>query len=172
MGAECEGEPYDCLELFDSCSIKDPSVRDVLLATSNAPTFFKTPSEIEGELYVDGGVGGNCPIIQAIPRMKKIRKNGELASVLSIAPPRNIPSGEASGLVYWLTYFGKTMTDGSALYAECKKQYPPGTFMRLFPKSESCEEFKTDDIRVDKMTEAMEHERLSHPHYLKVLSQI
>ena len=42
---------------------------EVLLATANAPVYFDTPAKIEaGSLfdgsYVDGGIGGNCPLKQ------------------------------------------------------------------------------------------------------------
>ena len=43
-----------------------------------------------GENYIDGGVGGNCPLAQAIPRMREITNFGSPNSVLSIAPPRYI----------------------------------------------------------------------------------
>ena len=36
----------------------------MLLATSDAPVYFYGPVKIGEEFYVDGGVGGNCPLKQ------------------------------------------------------------------------------------------------------------
>ena len=36
----------------------------VLLATTDAPIYFHGPVCIEDKDYVDGGVGGNCPLKQ------------------------------------------------------------------------------------------------------------
>ena len=48
----------------------------------------RTPTRIGDHLYIDGGVGGNCPLAQAIPRMRELSKVGHPNSVLSISPPR------------------------------------------------------------------------------------
>ena len=48
----------------------------------------RTPSRIGDHLYIDGGVGGNCPLAQAIPRMRELSKGGHPHSVLSISPPQ------------------------------------------------------------------------------------
>ena len=34
------------------------------MATSDAPVYFAGPVDIGGDCYVDGGVGGNCPLKQ------------------------------------------------------------------------------------------------------------
>ena len=34
------------------------------MATGDAPIYFEGPVEIEDKFYVDGGVGGNCPLKQ------------------------------------------------------------------------------------------------------------
>ena len=82
-----DSESYDTLELFDTRSHLRHKVRNVLRASSNAPCFFPTPVPIGNTQYVDGGVGGNCPLAQAIPRLKQIHPNSEFNSALSIAPP-------------------------------------------------------------------------------------
>ena len=38
--------------------------RQVLLASSNASVYFETPVIIGGKEFIDGGVDGNCPLIQ------------------------------------------------------------------------------------------------------------
>ena len=81
------------LELFDTKSSISYEVKDVLKASSCAPVFFTTPTKINGVKYIDGGVGGNCPLVQAVPRMNEILLNGirqkciPFSSALSIAPP-------------------------------------------------------------------------------------
>ena len=80
-------ESFDTLEMFDTKSNLRHKVRDVLQASSNAPCFFPTPVNVGRATYVDGGVGGNCPLAQAIPRLRKIHPNSEFNSALSIAPP-------------------------------------------------------------------------------------
>ena len=82
-----DSESYDTLELFHTKSHLRHKVRNVLRASSNAPCFFLTPVSIGNTQYVDGGVGGNCPLAQAIPRLKQIHPNSEFNSALSIAPP-------------------------------------------------------------------------------------
>ena len=81
-------ESYDTLELFDTKSHLRHKVKDVLQASADAPCFFPTPVTVGDSKYVDGGVGGNCPLAQAIPRLKQIYANSEFNSALSIAPPR------------------------------------------------------------------------------------
>ena len=63
----------DELVLFDSVSegVKYTSVTSALLASSNAPVYFRTPVKIGNDTYVDGGVGGNCPLKQVFPLAKK-----------------------------------------------------------------------------------------------------
>lgn len=76
----------------------------MLIASSSAPTYFATPAkveEIDGTKtdYVDGGVGGNCPLLQAVPRMQRIYRNKvKFNSALSIAPPQS--NSESLHLLY------------------------------------------------------------------------
>ena len=76
-------EHYDAMEYFDSKSIMNIKVSDVLMATTNAPVLFKTPWYIRGVPYVDGAVGASCPLSLAISRMKNLTK-GQFQSALSI----------------------------------------------------------------------------------------
>ena len=80
------------LKIFDTRSAISYSVKEVLKASSCAPVYFVTPTTVkDGDEYeiqfVDGGVGGNCPVVQAIPRMTELYDNVP-NSTLSIAPPR------------------------------------------------------------------------------------
>ena len=176
-----EQEKFDCLEVFDTRPDpkKDFKVTDVLKATSNAPIYFETPTMIkvsEGSNtkeipYVDGGVGGNCPIPQALGRMKELRKRSKFGSGLSIAPPRQVMDAEPNGLWFWLNYFPQRTTDGMASYCEYKKQHPRGTNQRIFPRSPEAKQFKTDDKRVDEMIKCMEEERETDPTYLQEIGK-
>ena len=77
------------LEIFDTRSHITYDIKEVLKASSCAPIFFETPTFVGRTQFVDGGFGGNCPLIQAIPRMEKITRNRrKINSALSIAPPR------------------------------------------------------------------------------------
>ena len=83
------------LKVFDTTEPITYKICDVLIASSSAPTYFTTPAKVEEmdgtEIdYVDGGVGGNCPLLQAVPRMQRIYRNKvKFNSALSIAPPRS-----------------------------------------------------------------------------------
>ena len=168
-----EEENFDCLEIFDTRtkSQKDFKVTDVLKATSNAPVYFETPTMINEMPYVDGGVGGNCPIPQALRRMKELRESSKFGSGLSIAPPRNVVHSQPNGLIFWAKYFPGSATDGMSSYAEYKKQHPRGTNQRIFPRSEDAKKFKTDDRRVDEMVECMAKERRLDPEYLQEIGK-
>ena len=82
-----EGDYF--LKIFDTRGSVSYPVKEVLKASSCAPVYFDTPTQIMGVSYVDGGVGGNCPLFQAIPRMQEIQRNNIPNSCLSIAPPQN-----------------------------------------------------------------------------------
>ena len=81
-----EGDYF--LKIFDTRGSISYPVKEVLKASSCAPVYFDTPTQIMGVNYVDGGVGGNCPLFQAIPRMQEIQCNNIPNSCLSIAPPQ------------------------------------------------------------------------------------
>ncbi|XP_046840158.1 uncharacterized protein LOC124434316 [Xenia sp. Carnegie-2017] len=118
------------LVLFDTANkdYSDYKAYKVLLASSNAPVYFDTPVVIGNAKYVDGCVGGNCPLAPAIPRVRKLFgkdvKHVSIVSVLSIAPPSSpkweIPSD--GGLFSWLRYFVKVSTDGNAVFNDVVKQ--------------------------------------------------
>ena len=166
-----EEEKYDCLEIFDKLRTPNKLVTDVLKATSNAPIYFQTPTMINKIPYVDGGLGGNCPMPQGFRRMKELRKRSKLGSGLSIAPPRNVVHSQPNGLIFWAKYLTKSPTDGMSSYAEYKKQHPRGTNQRIFPRSEDAKKFKTDDRRVDEMMECMAKERRLDPEYLQEIGK-
>ena len=81
-----EGDYF--LKIFDTRGSVSYPVKEVLKASSCAPVYFDTPTQIMGVSYVDGGVGGNCPLVQAIPRMQEIQRKNIPNSCLSIAPPQ------------------------------------------------------------------------------------
>ncbi len=159
----------DKLELFDTRYPISHDVVSVLKASTNAPVYFQTPIKVGNHLYVDGGVGGNCPLVQAIPRMRKLSKGGQLGSVLSIAPPRSVlgPIPESGQAFFWVKYFPGQITDGYAVYAATKDQHPDAIFQRLRPNSAKADKFAMDEQDIDAMIHAIQEERSRDPGYLE-----
>ena len=157
----------DSMEIFDTKSYASIKVTDVLMASTNVPIFFKTPWHIRGIPYVNGGLGANCNLALAIPRMKELRSNGTFQSALSVAPSRYYTKDDPNGLKFWMGYFPTRSLDGYHHYFEAKAQYPPGHFMRLWPKSKVFDEFSTDDLRLTEMQEGVAKEKLEDPRYLQ-----
>ena len=57
-------EKPDTLEIFDYRCHPPEKVSEILLASSDAPLFFKTPCEIgQRGHFIDGGVGGNLILL-------------------------------------------------------------------------------------------------------------
>ena len=162
----------DKLEIFDTVNRdhRFVKVKDVLLASSDAPVYFVTPHTIGHKKYVDGGLTGNCPLITALPRLIEIYKdqNPELQTVISIAPPSQEAPPFNDLLEDWLKYFPAQFTDGYKVYMASKSIYSgpdKATFARASPGSEKAQTFKMDEINVDKMTRAIEEERIKDPKY-------
>ena len=158
------------LVLFDTSNeaYKYYKTNQVLLASSNAPVYFDTPVRIGGLEFVDGGVGGNCPLAQAIPRAKEIFPEHKITSALSIATPipkeSHIPRYFQIG--YWLNYFANQSTDGCAVYKDAERRYKSDiNFQRLSPRGESLKDFKLDSDAED-MLRAIEDEKLSNDMFL------
>ena len=156
----------DSMEIFDTKSHQSIKVTDVLMASTNVPIFFKTPWHIKGIPYVDGGLGANCNLDLAIPRMKELT-NGTFQSALSVAPSRYYTKDDPNGLKFWMGYFPCRSLDGYHHYFEAKAKHPPGHFMRLWPKSKVFDEFSTDDLRLTEMQEGVAKEKLEDPRYLQ-----
>ena len=83
-------ESFEKLELFHTRTDLNIKVKDVLQASASAPTYFDNGVDIAFSHYRDGGVEGNCPLLKAIPKAKELFPDAELASALSIAPPRKV----------------------------------------------------------------------------------
>ncbi len=157
------------LEIFDTKSKVSHPVVQVLKASANAPFYFNTPTEIGDFFFVDGGVGGNCPLAQAVPRMRELFRFGSLNSILSIAPPQcylgKIPQkGQA---MFWMQYFPFQFTDGGAVYDDTKKHYPSSIFQRLHPKSKEAEAFAMDELNIDAMVAVLKQERINDQGYFQ-----
>ena len=167
----------DKLKIFDSENKNQSffSVTEILKATSDAPIFFKNPTQIDGKNYIDGGITGNCPLSLALPRAEEIFSDKEIGFVLSLAPPSTkkstLKSYGLSSLVFWIaSYFTSSMTDGESIFLECKKKYKNATFMRAKTYSEKASEFKLDEKDVKAMEGAVKVERIDTPVYFnKVL---
>ena len=150
------------LVLFDTKNdhYKFYETRQVLLATAAAPVYFKTPVKIGSHEYVDGGVGGNCPLVQAIPRARELF--GRVKFVLSVAPPPpkeiKIPSSYFQ-IMYWLTYyFVHQSTDGYAVYKDAKNRHKSGFFRRFMPRGKNLQDFHLDETDAKKMLDGIEDE--------------
>jgi hypothetical protein len=160
---------HDTLQLFDTKSPVSYSAVSVMKASADAPVYFTTPTMIGDHRYVDGGVGGNCPLVQAIPRMRKLTRGGILNSVLSIAPPRyflgQIP--DSMQAFFWMQYFPGQISDGFAVFMDTKNHYEDAVFQRLCPNSEAAELFPMDELDIDAMLNAVKVERLNDPAYLQ-----
>ena len=82
------------------------TLRDSLLATAAAPTFFP-PHRVGGDTYVDGGLIANAPDLVAVTETIKNlgcdARNLRVLSVGTASTPHEIPSmGHAPGLLSWL----------------------------------------------------------------------
>ena len=79
------------------------------MATTDAPVYFNGPVQIGDNFYVDGGIGGNCPLKQAIPTALELFGDDADLLVISLAPPNPtpepIPTGILNQIIYWLQYF-------------------------------------------------------------------
>ena len=169
MGHNAE-ESYDGTEIFDSKSSLSIKVTDVLMATTNAPVYFKTPWYIRGVPYADGAIGASCPLGPAIARMQDLT-NGQLQSALSIGPPRDREDTKKgtdsfNGLKFWLSYFTKRPSDGFQSYLETKAHHPLGHCMRLSARSESLK-LEANDIRFQFMFHELGAEKQKDPRYLQ-----
>ncbi|XP_046840154.1 uncharacterized protein LOC124434311 [Xenia sp. Carnegie-2017] len=162
--------PDKYLVLFDTANKdqKNYKAYEVLLASSNAPFYFDTPVVIGNTKYVDGGLGGNCPLKQAIPRAREIFKNAEIVSVLSIAPPLPPKLENPSNRISWINYARHELTDGHKVFEEVVKSHKldKTLFQRLFPRSNSLKTFKLDEIDIKKMLDAMEEEKVRDDMFL------
>ncbi|XP_046840321.1 uncharacterized protein LOC124434463 [Xenia sp. Carnegie-2017] len=163
------------LVMFDTFSKDNAYYKayKVMLASSSAPIFFDKPTEIGSHKYVDGGIGGNCPLAQAIPRAKEIfGENGEhveITSVLSIAPPSKLePPPQDNDRVDWAKYLVSLSTDGNAVFNEVVKQHnqTKTLFQRLEPRGDTLKDFNLNERDTDKMINYMEKEKLENDMFL------
>ncbi|XP_046840726.1 uncharacterized protein LOC124434846 isoform X2 [Xenia sp. Carnegie-2017] len=162
--------------LFDTADEKCcyRNVCQVLLATSNAPIYFEIPVKVGEDKYIDGGVGGNCPLGQAIPQARKLfKQNSESATItsaLSIAPPSS-NEWETCGVFKFIKKLGflaKVSTNGNVLFETIveNNQQNDTLFQRLSPRGESLKSFKLDEINAQKMVDAMEKVKAEDDMYL------
>ena len=187
FGESCLGDFYNCktiagavarqigqnekLVLFETKSeeYKLYKAHQVLQATSNAPVYFDTPVRIGDKNFVDGGVGGNCPLAQAIPRAKCIfGEEAKITSAFSVAPPppKELEVPHLLQVKYWLNYFVELSTNGRAIYSDAKQRNRAVEFRRLAPRGESLKIFKLDETDAEKMLEAMNNEKINNDMFL------
>ena len=147
------------LEIFDTRLHRSHSVVEVLKASACAPVYFNAPTSIGDVDYIDGGVGGNCPLAQAIPRMAELAEEdgtlGSLQGVISIAPPREAEKKGKKGRLAWLPWFATQLTDGYPVYLDQEKGHPEAIFLRLTPQSEESQNFAMDSWKVESMIDSI-----------------
>ena len=146
------------LEIFDTRLQRSHPLVEVLMASACAPVYFDAPTCIGDTDYIDGGVGGNCPLAQAIPRMAQLaeedRTLGSLQVVISIALPREAEKKGKKGQLAWLPWLATQLTDGYQVYLDQEKANPEAIFLRLSPQSEESQSFAMDSWKVDAMIES------------------
>ena len=147
------------LEIFDTRLQRSHSLVEVLMASACAPVYFDAPTCIGDTDYIDGGVGGNCPLAQTIPRMAELAKEdktqGSLQVVISIAPPREAEKKGRKGQLAWLPWFATQLTDGYPVYLDQEKANPEAIFLRLSPQSEESQSFTMDSWKVEGMIDSI-----------------
>ncbi|XP_046840728.1 uncharacterized protein LOC124434849 [Xenia sp. Carnegie-2017] len=144
---------------------------EVLLATLNAPFYFDTPVKIGNDKFVNGGIGGNCPLKQAIPRAQELFEKAQIVSALSIAPPKLPQKSEilsTKGLLGWFRYFVNESTDKMAVFRSMAENYSLSgiIFPRLSPRGENLKRFNFDEKDIQSMLDAMEEEKVQNGLFL------
>lgn len=166
------------LKFFNTVSLADRNLKisEVLLATCDAPVYFKGPTKVGDRKFVDGGVGGNCPLKQAIPAAMDLMGYSLDLFIISLAPPRpvktEIPSGNLTEVAYWLGYFPSQVTDGEMIYNEVKAEFTKlqrARFYRLAPRGEKLQGYSMDETNVDAMVKDTEKWVFSHDGLIEIL---
>ena len=124
--------------------------------------------------YFNSYFPGNCPIGEALARIKKLYPKAKVMSVLSLAPPAHKHSEKLESLqTQWeksakmVKYLIDQMTDGEAVFKNVKDNNPDIQFQRARPTLEKSSEFPMDEENVEKMMVAMEDELIGNPKYLQ-----
>ena len=168
-----EVHPESKLVSFDGYDQDNGNVKvqEVLKAATNVPILFYNRVEIEDRLVIDGGIGGNCPIGQAIPRAMEIFKTSKL-SVLSIAPPIPDTINQKRNICAWtwLKFLYYHIPDGTFVYENVKRQYRGKTkeimFRRMAPRGDKLKEFTFLDSNVHQIVDEMNSEKKKNKMFL------
>ena len=104
-------------------------------------------------------LSGNCPLGQAIPRIKKIWPDSSVKSVLSLAMPQFSNSSGAMKNIQtqWgknlsaLKYLFSQMTDGEPVFKKVKDDNPSTLFLRQRPTLEKSAEIPMDEADGERM---------------------
>ena len=133
-----------------------PSLVEVLKASACAPVYFEAPTSIQNVDYIDGGVGGNCPLALAIPQMKAIMPSKKiLKTVISISPPRVTDTKGKKSFSNWISWLTNLLVDGHRVYQDMVSANPETVFHRLSPQSEKTKAFEMDSWDIRGMKESM-----------------
>ena len=162
-----EGKRKNRFRLFSSKNPEDHNVKvcEVLAATANAPVFFEEPVKVtrpgkEDEYFVDGGLGANCPITQAL------QQKSTYGTIISIAPAKK-DDHKMKGWapIGWFQYMQGELFDGDELYEDEKERNKDKMFVRLRPLSRKCAKHGMDCTNTEKMVEDVIEESETDPRY-------
>lgn len=109
-------QDIDDIEIFDSANPEHGHfyLRDVVRATSAAPTYFKSAS-FNGAVYSDGGVVLNNPTLWSYIQEMKKRGSDKLYNIVSIGTSRqDQPIYWKGGVVGWIVKLIPAMMNGHA----------------------------------------------------------
>ena len=115
---------------------------------------------------------GNCPLLEALPRVRQLWPDKTVQSVLSLAPPASTTASKMEDIkTQWekqpvmLKYLIDQSTDGEAVYKRARQNDPDVMFQRLRPQR-SWDNIPMDETNVQKMIDAMDFELCHDQDYL------
>lgn len=148
-------------------------VSNVLLATSAAPTVLPIPihmpsrADVDADVigYVDGGVGANCPVREALKRIKEIlsKEQTDKVAVISLAPPRCRRCGHGDEKLSNMLV--NMVTDGHHDYDCVKHQNRDALLHRYAPLSEALMDYNLSDTCTEKMMADLMAESINDVRY-------
>lgn len=114
---------------------KDLAIKDCLLATTAAPTYFN-PYKMEGGVFVDGGIGANNPsliaLVEGITRCGWLSSEISLLSIGGVTEFGIVTGNEKMGLFH-VNKIVKCFMEAESQYAEniCNIMLPHRQYFRI-----------------------------------------
>ncbi len=148
------------------------NVIETLKASSDSPLFFKTPSKVGKQDYIDAGIVGFCPVPVALEEMAHIRgKDLVMKMAVSIGPPdgqeQKLSDIQTGGRIqHWMKYHVIQFNEGQPSFREAMIKEKKGLFHRLQPQSKESKKFKLDDLDMAGMIKAIKKESTEEQMYM------